>query len=950
MGRFGIPEQKRSKYGVPEWPSFFDVLGDTYEDTVKKMSDFSTGFVQSFARSFGIGAQVLHDRSLGAEFKPQGKFQKELFGTDKPFGIKSTGKDTRIAFGGDEKKDRKFFDPALGLLLVASDIVPLGGPKKVFLGKALQVTDVKTGKVILKSILESDFEKLKTIIDKGEDVIDGLNYKIVDATKDNLKATGQTLQGIAKMGDVPVKAGNIRLDKFVLPVESIHDMARIVKENDDFIKQRRGVQSFEDTIALSDDIPFAPKLKPGSILNAEEQISLGRQVATSKDRLDELSKLIKSGQNTDLDLLLFERLRQEQAALLGMYYGVLTETARALNASKILKRADKFNDPALIKKALDLSGGREKVEKIALLLSSFDSADVLGKYKFLKSLNKPKATDWASWYWYTNLLSGPKTQLRNIGGSLSNITFGVAARPFAAGSDAFRSFLSGSDRTVFLGESPNQIYGLFAGIRPGFTKAKYLLKNGFTMDDVASLDFRPPEVAGGIWTNLVGRSLEATDTFFRSISTSAELHSRGYTAGRLAQKQGDELHDFIRRYISDPPVKDMEEIANMGKRDVFRNTPGPIVSALVKAKSDIEFFHNGKTYKVFNPIKLVTPFITTPANIMKSSLEASPVGFVTAVTKKTSRETSLTLGKAALGTTLLTPLSLLAAEGRISGSGPRDREVRDLLYSTGWRPNSIKIGDKWYGYNNFQPLALPLSVIANTFEAYMYDGDEEGVSIPEILTKTIDSVLQQSYLSGLSSILEAINNPESYGEAWAERFLTTLRPLSSLQSQLARAVDETVRAPDTVKEAFKSQTPGLSDDIRPRRTALGEESSRDTGLPEAIEFLSNFLSPVDISKSKDSELSNELLRLRDVVQVGFPSKTITIGKNKVRLDPDEYDFLLKIAGESTKKILDRAVESPRWDKKPDSVKAEFIKRIVEEQRAVAKKKLLREFPHLRNAR
>lgn len=45
--------------------------------------------------------------------------------------------------------------------------------------------------------------------------------------------------------------------------------------------------------------------------------------------------------------------------------------------------------------------------------------------------------DFASWYWYTSLLSGPKTQIRNILGSVSNITFNTMARPAAVASDWF---------------------------------------------------------------------------------------------------------------------------------------------------------------------------------------------------------------------------------------------------------------------------------------------------------------------------------------------------------------------------------------------------------------------------------------------------------------------------------------------------------------------------------
>ena len=35
---------------------------------------------------------------------------------------------------------------------------------------------------------------------------------------------------------------------------------------------------------------------------------------------------------------------------------------------------------------------------------------------------------------------------------------------------------------------------------------------------------------------------------------------------------------------------------------------------------------------------------------------------------------------------------------------------------SGWRPNAVKMGDRWYQYQTIQPINVPAAVIANAVE------------------------------------------------------------------------------------------------------------------------------------------------------------------------------------------------------------------------------------------
>lgn len=926
VGRYGLPDfapqqDKPSglQFNIPKG-SANSTMAVAPEGTGKSTGDFIFGAAGDVLRAAPRAAASALLPAIGVdEFKPETRGQKLLLGKEpvKSIPTRIAEADKQLEKVGVFKPVAKGLAPPLILGLTALDLLPgLPGKKKV------------TEEVAKKLIARYGDDVAKQIIIKGP--------KIAEQA---LAEGGE--QVVKKLSiEAPRVAGNIRLDKFDLPKQSLDDLAKIIEENDAFVAQRRGVQTFADTEALAQEAKVPTKLKAGKALNAEELQSLGNHIAYTRTQLDDVAKRIVLGDNTDLALLKQAEVQTKMGALLASYSGATAEAGRSLSILRNLRKAIGSNDPEFIKQAMKALGGRDKIEEIANRLASFADDDLLGKYRFVRSLQKPGAIDWANWYWYTNLLSGPKTQVRNIVGNVSNLTTGFFTKSFAASSDYLRHFVTGKEREIFLGEVPSELHGVLAGIKDGWKKAHFIMKNGFTLDDVAQLDFKPPEVAGGIYTNLIGRSLEAADQFFRSVAASGELHAQAYAAAKKQALKGEALKDFYTDFITNPPVSAMKSVSRFGARGVFRQEAGKIMNAVVKLKNDFDIkLPSGKTVKVFNPMKFVMPFVSTPANIIKSSLEYTPAGFFSSFFKETAREQSQALGKAAFGSIALAPLALMAAEGRISGSGPKDKELRDLLYSSGWQPNSIRIGDKWYTYSNFQPLALPLSIMANAFELHHYEGEE--VNPVAIVGKTANSLFQQSYLSGLSALQDALENPETFGKAFANRFLTSVLPASSLRGQLARAEDEVVRSPQTVGESIKASVPGLSDEVRPRLNVFGEESTRDTGLPQPLEFLSNFLSPVDVRAVKDSPLSKELMRLKDDIQIGFPSKSFTIGNVKIELTPDEQNEYLKESGSRIKSRLETAVGSQAWASRSDEGKAKFIKKVIEVERDRAKKLLVR---------
>lgn len=718
------------------------------------------------------------------------------------------------------------------------------------------------------------------------------------------------------------QVGNIRLDKFNVPNKAREELATIIRNNDGFIDQRRGRQSIAETDRLADQLKVDINLKAGTALNAEELQALGNTVGGLQRKVDGLVSAVNKGDNSDLSLLKLAQAREELALALSSYSGATAEAGRSLNVLRNIRRAIDTGDSDLIRKAIKQSGGRKNAEEIATQLALLGD-DEVAKYRYVKSLNKPKALDYLNWYWYSNVLSGPLTQMRNITGNASNTVFDLASKPFAAALDSAgatvkRAFGKEATREVFLDELPQDFIGSYNGIKQGMRKAMFVLKEGFSMDDVVSSELRPPEVLKGPVFNIVGRGLESMDTFFKSIASQRALQTGAYARAKKSGLKGAEFNKKFQEILTDPPVDLIKEVEREGRRAVFRDDPGPILQGLTKLRDDITYkLPSGKEITVLNPIKFVIPFVQTPGNVIKQGLEATPAGLVPIRRGATKREIARGQGRAALGSTLLLPATFMAAEGNLSGSGPEDPEIRAELYRTGWQPNSVKIGDKWVSYQSLQPIALPLSLIANAFESYTYNGKKPDVG--DILARVGNSLLDQSFLTGISSLQKALEDPDRFGSAFIRNLGTSFVPGSSALGQTARAVDTTVRLPETFGQSIQAMIPGQSQKLAPLTDVLGNPAKRPGG------FFNQF-NPFKASKVEVSALEAALDE--SDINLRAPARTLTNTRRK--MNNREFSDFNVISGNIKETILSNAIESPMWDNASQKERAEFVREVENE--------------------
>ena len=76
----------------------------------------------------------------------------------------------------------------------------------------------------------------------------------------------------------------------------------------------------------------------------------------------------------------------------------------------------------------------------------------------------------------------------------------------------------------------------------------------------------------------------------------------------------------------------------------------------------------------------------------------------------------LALARFALGSTSMAVVASMAQQGQITGNGPANYDAKRILEMSGWKANSILLGDTYYSISRLDPVGNVLMMAANVTE------------------------------------------------------------------------------------------------------------------------------------------------------------------------------------------------------------------------------------------
>jgi hypothetical protein len=339
-------------------------------------------------------------------------------------------------------------------------------------------------------------------------------------------------------------------------------------------------------------------------------------------------------------------------------------------------------------------------------------------------------------------------------------------------------------------------------------------------------------------------------------------------------------------------------------------------------------------------LKFIDPFVKIGANVINQAIvERTPLGILAPEIRadlsgkngNVAQDTAM--AKMLVGTALSVGFGALAARGVISGSGPSDPNRAAMWRLAGNQPYSVRIGDTWYSMSHLGPLGMMLGVAADMYDvAHMAsEGNmlQAGATLQHAITQNI---LDESFMRGPSDLIEAVDNPGRYGQAYIRNLASSFMPFSSLSSQLARMSDPYSREARSVMDAIKAKTPGMSETLLPRRNIWGEPMPNYGALGG---MTSVYMQPV----SRDP-VNLALWNLG--INVGQPDRSV----RGVRLSDQQYDYYQMTAGRMAHSRLETIVTSPDWQTWSPEAQHNVVQEVVSQSRETARGAIMGRWPQI----
>ncbi|MES3018228.1 MAG: hypothetical protein V4721_10635 [Bacteroidota bacterium] len=480
------------------------------------------------------------------------------------------------------------------------------------------------------------------------------------------------------------------------------------------------------------------------------------------------------------------------------------------------------------------------------------------------------------------------------------------------------------------------------------------------------------EATFGVPAEVMFRLLNLGDKPFRK----AAEYGAAYEIGSLKGLKGKELEKFVLF----PDAASAELIKKRSESAVYQQSEGLSKVAQQGLKSVENYLSDlpyvGDIAKVV--FKSQIPYVKTPLNILGETLQYTFPKYTTAKAiyhgiKGERRQSLEYSGKAVVGAGIRYGVSQLIQNNLVTGSNDRKDVEGSAIQFQNVPPNSLNItglqrmlaggstkimdNDVWVNYNNMGVVGLLIGVHANQKDTPDI-GYLEGLSGD--IAYTAKAGIEQSFLSGANTFLEALTGDEKSKRKWAINTLGALGAIfyPNTFTNISKAKDDTSRVTkadlfsDELANTFKTKM--FTGHQLPSKVNLWGETIKQ--VPEGDNKYVWYLLDVTKGKAVDTDSFNYKIydlwesvdkETKSAVLPNIPRNYLTIKKEKVILSPTMYETYQKYVGKNRASLVEKYTQSPEWKKDSQEKKIEKLKRLYESGANNAKKKLLQEHPELK---
>jgi hypothetical protein len=593
-----------------------------------------------------------------------------------------------------------------------------------------------------------------------------------------------------------------------------------------------------------------------------------------------------------------------------------------------------------------------------------------------RKVMKPGFMDKVSEFFINNILSAPPTPAANVLGNWGHENMLRTPERWIAG-----VIETGAAKRA--GRVPERLpqeafEALKANWRAGFgftkgsvqTMTRDILKENPWDPELAGIkgEFRPPALGGKVgklWRTPM-RTLRALDKAARQSAyeaqVAAEVYRDAFNSARARGLTGEALKQYMephsasllkdlsrwreidvkrringeksltesekKTYYSEKLNKIGRSAEHAARTSTFQDLPGSFTRAALRLRNTHPW------------LTLFVPFIATPSRILSQAMKRTPFGLARAARRLAKGETrggqaADELAAGIWGTMLSAGLYGLAESGFITGSGPTDPKEKSLWRKAGKEPYAVNIGGTWVSMARLEPMATVLGLAADLSEAT--NEKKAGDIADKLMAAATNNIMSKTYLEGVSSLIEAVEDPERYGSTFAKKFVGSVA-VPNIVAAAARATDPYVRETAPVESkipglgyvlpTIKSRIPGVSRTLPKMRYGTGEPIKREESP------LSLMLSPIRYRREKGKEAELERLMLDIGYAPSKPPKSVVIprsGGRRGTLTQRERDVFARYMRQATRQAR-RLAASASFKRADPIAQEKLLKKLYRDAR------------------
>jgi hypothetical protein len=543
---------------------------------------------------------------------------------------------------------------------------------------------------------------------------------------------------------------------------------------------------------------------------------------------------------------------------------------------------------------------------------------------------------------------------------------GETARPSMpfAGENQIIVGKNATNEPVTWGDVKLQLAGIMRGLRDGIQANAALLSAGgepgapmigamySPLGQIPDIGIRGVNVLPlGTIARIPSRGVAVIHSFFRSVNYSMEKGAIAYRTAATEGLQGEAFDRRAAQIWTDPSEAVMDtsrfhatEQTLMGQGGAFTQKLAQLMNVEVGG---------------WRPLKFIDPFVHISSNIIKQTIvQRTPVGLLSPeiradlmgrpIIGKDGKPTGqidvaardMAQARMLVGTALGVTFAGLASQGVISGSGPKDRNEAAMWRLAGNQAHSVRIGDTWWDMHRLGPLGMLLGISADMYELAHKVEEGEYLDAAQHLQHAItQNVLDESFMRGPASLIQAVEDPDRYGQAYIKNTLASFIPFSVGLSQQARAMDPYTRQTRTVVDAIRQKIPGHLDtlfgaELFPHRDIWGEPMPNPDALIKA-----------GLTAIYARQMSNDPVN-KAMIELGIGPAPVARKIRNVDLDDKQYDDFARLSGRMTKQRLDVIVRSADWNSWTPSIKGTIVQEVIKQSREAARGVMMMKYPQI----